>query len=103
LSAPDDSLTEMKWRSVMAKILARRGDVDQAVALVHEAAAIGSATGYLDWYAGVLVDVAEVEAVAARAPEAIDALRRSAGLYARKGNVISAAAVEGRLREASPA
>ena len=97
LSAPDDSLTEMKWRSVLAKLLAARGLVAEASALAAEATEIGSATGYLDWFAGVLVDVAEVMRIAGRTDDASAALRRAHDLYDRKGNVVAARAVEKTL------
>ena len=100
LSAADDSLTEMKWRSVLAKVLAASGRLDEATTLAAEAAAIGSATGYLDWYGGVLVDVAEVMTRAGRADEAAASRGRARELFHRKGNVVAARAVEERLSNA---
>ncbi|MDQ3981303.1 MAG: tetratricopeptide repeat protein, partial [Actinomycetota bacterium] len=99
LSAQDDSLTEMKWRSVMAKVLAKCGDVDEAQDLADEAVSIASATGYLDWQAGVLVDVGEVMARSGRNEEARNALRRARELYRQKGNIVSQRAIEDRLSE----
>jgi hypothetical protein len=103
LSAPDDSLTEMKWRSLLAKISAREGRRDEALRLAADAASIGATTGYLDWYAGVLVDVAEVMALADRPQDAITSLRQAEALYLRKGNAVSADAVKEKLREVSAA
>ncbi|MDQ3952407.1 MAG: AAA family ATPase [Actinomycetota bacterium] len=103
LSAADDSLTEMKWRSVEAKILATRGHLDEAVRLTTEAVAIGSSTGYHDWHAGVMVDFADVMTLVERAVDARDALRRAQSLYLLKGNVVSASVVAERLRNLSVA
>ncbi|MFN2587119.1 MAG: AAA family ATPase [Actinomycetota bacterium] len=99
LSAQDDSLTEMKWRSVKAKVLARRGKMPQAIGLAEEAAEIAAATGYLDWQAGVFVDVAAVMDAAGRGEGASRALHRALALYERKGNAVSRLAVERRLNE----
>ena len=97
LSAPDDSLTEMRWRSVMAKIIAKRGDLRGATDLLDEARSVGAATGYLDWYAGLLVDIGEVMTLVDRPSDAAGALREAVDLYRRKGNVVAQAAVERRL------
>jgi class 3 adenylate cyclase/tetratricopeptide (TPR) repeat protein len=99
LSAPDDSLTEMKWRAVLAKVLAERGDVDEAMVLATEASEIASTTGYTDWQAGVLADHAEVLLLAARPEEARRTLRRASALYAHKGNLAAQRAAEDRLDE----
>ncbi len=44
LGASDDALTQMLWRQVRAKVLARRGDPAEAERLAREAVAIGTAT-----------------------------------------------------------
>lgn len=103
LSAPDDSLTEMKWRSVLSKIAAREGDVDEAIRLARDAAAVGAETGYLDWYAGVLVDTAEAMTVAGCRADAIASLEEAEAIFLRKGNAVSAGAVKEKLREVSGA
>ncbi|MDQ4125194.1 MAG: AAA family ATPase [Actinomycetota bacterium] len=101
LSAPDDSLTEMKWRSVLSKIAAREGELDEAVRLAEAAVAVGAKTGYLDWYAGVLVDTAEAMAAAGRRDAAIASLEQAEAMYSRKGNVVSVGAVKEKLRGVS--
>ncbi|HYP22382.1 MAG TPA: adenylate/guanylate cyclase domain-containing protein [Actinomycetota bacterium] len=103
LSAPDDSLTAMRWRAVLAKILARRGDVLAATELLDDARSIAAETGYLDWHAGLLVDVAEVMTTAQRPVDATKALRAAIDLYGRKGNLVAQRAAEGRLRRVVPA
>ncbi|HEV2756184.1 MAG TPA: AAA family ATPase [Actinomycetota bacterium] len=102
LSTPDDSLTEMRWRAVRAKILAARGAVAEAVDLAREAAATAAATGYVEWHAGVLVDLAEVMNLAGRHADAAAALAQALDLYALKGNSVSRDAVVGKLAAAAP-
>lgn len=98
LSAPDDSLTEMRWRSVEAKILAADGRIDEAVALARQAVSIAATTGYLDWQAGVQIDVAEVMERAGRREDASKALDLATDLYRRKGNEVGLRYVQERLR-----
>ncbi|MDQ3914113.1 MAG: AAA family ATPase [Actinomycetota bacterium] len=102
LSAPDDSLTEMKWRAVLAKVSAQRGNFDAALELATEASEIASATGFMDWQAGILADRAEVLLLAARPEEARRTLRRAAALYGHKGNLAAQRAVESRLDDVTP-
>jgi hypothetical protein len=44
VTVPDDLASQMLWRSVRAKIAARRGDFDVAQALAQEAAALADST-----------------------------------------------------------
>ncbi|MDQ4024253.1 MAG: tetratricopeptide repeat protein, partial [Actinomycetota bacterium] len=97
LSAPDDSLTEMKWRAVLAKVRARRGDKDEAVGLAREAAAIGATTGYVDRHAWILKDLGDVLSLAGREDEATAAYADAASLFARKGNVVGRQLVDESL------
>jgi tetratricopeptide (TPR) repeat protein len=99
LSASDDSLTEMKWRSVLAKVLADRGRRDEATALADEAAAIASRTRFLDWQAGVFVDIADALCALGRTADASHALAQASNLYGQKGNVVAQRAVEVRLHK----
>ena len=48
LGASDDAWTEMLWRHVKAKVLARRGEHAEAERLAREAVAIGDETDQLD-------------------------------------------------------
>ncbi|HEX2058892.1 MAG TPA: AAA family ATPase, partial [Actinomycetota bacterium] len=97
ISTDDDALTEMKWRSVLAKVSAREGATEPAVALAREAVSLGAPTGYLDWYAGVVADLGDVMATVGRSEESAEAFVQAAELFARKGNIVA----EQRARDAA--
>jgi class 3 adenylate cyclase/tetratricopeptide (TPR) repeat protein len=97
LAASEDILAQAQWRSLLARVLARRGQHDQAEGLVREAAAITSRTTLLEFRADVLVALAEVMTFAGRPDEASAALQEALELYERKGNVVAAAAVREQL------
>jgi tetratricopeptide (TPR) repeat protein len=84
IAAADDFDPQMRWRAVHAKVLAQRGDFDQAETLSREAVAITADTDWLRHHADVLVDRAEVLQLAGRADDAAQALREAIELYERK-------------------
>ena len=88
--ATSDLLTQIMWRSVRARVLARRGDIEQAEALAGQAVSLGEQTDFLNTRADALLDFANIlhlagcpEAARARAVEALD-------LYQQKGNSVAA-------------
>jgi tetratricopeptide (TPR) repeat protein len=99
LGTSDDVFNEMVWRQVRAKILARRGEHAEAERLAREAVAIGEKTGILDPKADMYADVAEVFLLTGKPDEAAAALAQAHECYERKGNVVSAQRVQGRLAE----
>jgi len=97
--APDDVATQIAWRSVRAKILARRGEEDAARALAAEAVEmVGDAEGFI-FSPDALVDQASVLVMTGEIDAAIPILRRALGIYAAKGNVTSAGKVRDRIHE----
>ena len=56
----DDLATQVEWRGTRAKVLARRGEHERAVALSDEAVALASETDYLNLQGDALMDFAEV-------------------------------------------
>ena len=86
----DDAMAQAQWRTVRAKLAARRGDTESAVRLSNEAIECLAASDFLDLRGDLLLDRAEVLRVAGRVEEArasgIAALR----LYEQKGNSVSA-------------
>ncbi len=60
LGASDDAITQMLWRQVRAKVLARRGEHAEAERLAREAVAIGDETDMLDAQGDAYADLAEV-------------------------------------------
>jgi tetratricopeptide (TPR) repeat protein len=89
----------MVWRQAMAKVLARRGRQAEAEKLIRDAVAIAETTDMLDQQADVYLDLAEVLALGGRRREAAAAFGQALERYQRKGNLVSARAVEARLAD----
>jgi tetratricopeptide (TPR) repeat protein len=81
---------EALWRTVRARILASRGDADEAPRLAREAVAIVAATDNINLQADTLVDLAEVLRSTGDEPGAAAALEHAAALYEEKGNLLCA-------------
>ena len=79
------------FRSARAKVLARRGELEEAERLAREAIDIVEDNGELDNNAHAWFDLADVLHLAGREDEAADALRTAIGLWDRKGDVVWAA------------
>jgi predicted ATPase/DNA-binding SARP family transcriptional activator len=94
LAAADDLGAQWTWRSIRAKLLARRGETAEALALAREAVALSSGTDALTERARVLLDLAEVLRLAGDDAEMRAAAEEAIELYERKGD--AGGAVEGR-------
>lgn len=90
LGASDDLLNEAVWRALRAKVLAARGDFEQAESLARAAVEIAAGTDYLDVRAATWLDLAEVLRAAQR-PEHETAASEALALYKLKGNIVGAA------------
>ena len=99
--AADDVITQMLIRQVRAKILARRGEHDEAERLVREALAFAEPTDMLDATGTAHLDFAVVLTAAGRREEAAVELAEARGLFAAKGNVVNVARVDRMLAEQS--
>ncbi len=91
IAAEDDVATQYLWRSVRAKLVARQGRFDEAIALADAAVDIIGAAQDPDSQGYAAIDRAEVLWLAGRLEEAIAAADTAAGLFERKANVASAA------------
>jgi tetratricopeptide (TPR) repeat protein len=91
--------TEMLWRQVKAKVLARRGKHAESERLAREAVAICDETERLDAQGDAYADLGEVLLLAGKPDEAATALEQALDRYKRKGNVVSAQRVQARLAE----
>jgi class 3 adenylate cyclase/tetratricopeptide (TPR) repeat protein len=89
--ASDDIVTQMLWRQVRAKTLARRGHIEDAEELARVAVALAEPTDALDMRADGLVDLAEVLRLIGRTDETTGVLEGAVRLYEQKGDVVSAA------------
>jgi tetratricopeptide (TPR) repeat protein len=91
VAAEDDAQSQALWRSVRAKVLARRReDAEHAVALAREAVEILRSTDAIVWQADALVDLAETLAATGDDAEAARALDEAATLYELKGSPVAA-------------
>jgi ATP/maltotriose-dependent transcriptional regulator MalT len=96
-AAADDVSTQALWRSVQARVCARRGEHDEALRLMRESIALWEATDGIEFRGDALVAFAEVLQLGGRAPEAQEPLQRAIELYEQKGNVVSARATRAAL------
>jgi len=102
-AAPDDLVTQVMWRGVAAKVLARGGDDAQAEALAREALALVERTDLLTHHGDALLDLAEVLRLVGRPREADAATRAAVERYEAKGNLVSAGRARARLGAMTPA
>ena len=93
--------TQMLWRQVRAKVLARRGEHAEAERLAREAVAICEETDMLDAQGDAYADLAEVLLLGGKADEAAAALEQALERYERKGKPRLCAARAGATRRAS--
>jgi tetratricopeptide (TPR) repeat protein len=96
-STVGDADAEIKWRRVRAKLLARRGGVEEAERLARQATALAAGTDFLDGRAQAVADLAEVLRLAGRREEAAAEVEKALALYERKGNLVMAERARARL------
>ena len=88
LAAPDQADAQVKWRSIRAMAVARRGDPGEAERLAREAVYLADKTDQLDSLAEAHLDLAEVLLLGGRGREAEQELERAISLYQEKGNEV---------------
>ncbi|TML97614.1 MAG: tetratricopeptide repeat protein [Actinobacteria bacterium] len=97
LAFPDDFDPQFRWRSIRARVLARRGEFEEAERLAREAVEIVDST---DWHlqrGEAAQAVGEVLELAGRTDEARAAYERAVESFERKGAAPDAEAVRRRL------
>jgi tetratricopeptide (TPR) repeat protein len=87
LASPDDTPSQIGWRTQRARALAHRGEVDEAERLAREAVALAEPTDAVDSIAECAIALAEVLDLAGRSEEAAEAARRALEIWERKGIV----------------
>jgi tetratricopeptide (TPR) repeat protein len=97
LGAEDDLITQALWREVQARVLAHRGELEEAQRLAREAVAITDQMDDLNSQGDALIDLAEVLEAAGRGQEAQAALLQALDRYERKRNLAMADQVQRRL------
>ena len=79
-----DVLSQVLWRSALARALAQRGEVEQPLALVNEAVRLAETTDWPNVLADTLLDQARVLRLLDRPADAV--ARRAELIYVAKGN-----------------
>jgi class 3 adenylate cyclase/tetratricopeptide (TPR) repeat protein len=99
LAATADMASQISWRAVRAKVLARRHEFATAEELARGAVALAKQTDGLNSQGRALMDLAEVLELAGRADEAKPILEQALDLFEQKGNVVSARKARAVLNE----
>jgi DNA-binding SARP family transcriptional activator len=90
-AAAEDTMTQVIWRGVQAKVLAEEGHCEEAEALARESVALVEPSDLLLQRGDAMLDLAEVLGMCDRAEEADHAARAAFELYELKGNAAAAA------------
>lgn len=101
-AAQDDWDAQIRWRSVRAKLLARKGSGEEAELLAREAVRRVAETDWLNCHANTLMDLSEVLQLCGRAQGGIPDVRKALALYEQKDNIVSAARAGSRLAGLGP-
>jgi predicted ATPase/class 3 adenylate cyclase len=97
LAAKGDLLTQILWRSTRARVLSRRGQLNEAQALARVAVALAQATDFVTYRADALLDLAHVLKAASHTQAAVKSAAEALDLYEVKGNIVSASATRSWL------
>jgi predicted ATPase len=92
LAAPGDILSQILWRSITARVLSKRAQMEKAEALARVAVALAQATDFINYRADALLDLSHVLKASRRVDEAMTSASEALQLYERKGNIVSASA-----------
>jgi tetratricopeptide (TPR) repeat protein len=96
----DDFNAQAGWRASQAKILARRGELEEAESLAREAIEIIDRSDELSHQGDFRVGLAEVLRLAGRTDEAIPVLQEALERYEQKENRVSAETTRALIAEA---
>ena len=97
LAASGDVLTQVLWRGVQARVLARRGRLEEAEALAREAVSLAEQTDFVVYRGDAMVDLAHILQDSGRADEAAVAAAAGLHLHEQKGNLVTAAKIRSDL------
>jgi ATP/maltotriose-dependent transcriptional regulator MalT len=94
LTAPDDPISQVLCLGVRARVLADRGELEEAETLARDATRIGDRTDFLNHRADAHVDLAHVLAAAGRLDEAGAEAEEALRLFREKENSVAAGRTE---------
>jgi len=97
LAATGDLLTQVLWRGVQARVLAARGQLEDAEALAREAVALAEQTDFVVYRGDALVDLAHILRDSGMAEPAAAAAAAGLQLHEHKGNLVTAAKIRSEL------
>jgi tetratricopeptide (TPR) repeat protein len=97
--ATDDFSTQVVWRGVRARLIAKGGATAEAERLAREAVTLAEQTDRLNYHGGALVDLAAVHRSAGQVGDELEALEAALELYERKCNLVAAAKLRPRVDE----
>jgi tetratricopeptide (TPR) repeat protein len=97
VSRPNDVHSQINWRSIRAKTLARRAEHQPALALAREAVAFAEKSDFLLAHGEALVDLADVLERNGQRKQAIEALEQAVAVHQQKGNVLARERLSVRL------
>jgi tetratricopeptide (TPR) repeat protein len=89
-AAPDDIASQARWRAVRSKIMATRGNSDQAKQLSQEAVDLVDTSDDLDLRGEIWLCRAETQRLTGQTKQAVESAKVSLNLYEQKGNIMSA-------------
>jgi class 3 adenylate cyclase/tetratricopeptide (TPR) repeat protein len=101
-ASPDDLASQVFWRQARARVFARRGELDDALRLAHEAVELSGETDFLSMHGDALVALAEVLRAAGSRAQATEAAEQALGLYVAKGDVVSIEKTRALIAELEP-
>jgi class 3 adenylate cyclase/tetratricopeptide (TPR) repeat protein len=99
----EDIYSQVLWRTVRAKVLAQRGQVEEAERLAGESVALAGGTDFLQLHARALMNQAEVLLLSGRSPVAQPAIREAIRLFEAKGHAVGAERARRLLNRVGPA
>jgi tetratricopeptide (TPR) repeat protein len=86
-AAPDDVASQSMWRQVQAKVLASRGDLDEALRLAREAVSWYETSDYIHLHGYALMDLSGLLDLSGDHTAALVAARQALAKYQQKGHV----------------
>jgi tetratricopeptide (TPR) repeat protein len=96
--APEDIVTQVVWRGVEARLLAREGQAERAEALAREGVALVEATDLLSHFGDAMLDLADVLRAGSSTDGYHGAARTALSLYEQKGNAVGVARARALLK-----
>ncbi len=95
----DDVASQTTWRGVRARVLARRGELDEAQQLARDGARIAARTDFLVWRGEALLDLAEVLRLSGDSPAFSATAEEALRFFEAKGHVVLREQIRALLRE----